>query len=405
MRRLLSFEYFLPIFIFVFSVISGIVINKSVWWEIDKHFSLLSQQFLNRDLALYPINLPQGDFADFHGKQYLFYGPMPSILLLPFVFFFGKNFPQMTISFVSLFVTWIASFIVAKTQTKSKSNAIWLANFFVFGTVLYFSGLVNISAYIVQTVGVAFVMLALAEYLTFKRWFLIGALIAAAGLTRMTLYGVAIFYILELFKNGPEIRKKMLLFAVPILLSLTLLGTYNYKRFRSPFENGYSFNVTNARTPLDVNVEAGFFNLKHIPANLYLLLLKGPDALREPGGGFILKFPYLKVDAWGLGILYTSPLFLYLVNLKRVSFTTNALITTAVLILPSLLYFGLGYSQYGWRYSLDFLPLLYLILLPTFQKGLPAFAKFLIFFGILFNLVYMTSIFGIYPLLGIHLTN
>ena len=69
--------------------------------------------------------------------------------------------------------------------------------------------------------------------------------------------------------------------------------------------------------------------------------------------------------------------------------------------MPSLFYFGIGTSQYGYRYALDFIPLLFLLLLPAFGKTLPNFAKILIVGGMIFNTLYMLSIWDIYPLFNI----
>ena len=90
--------------------------------------------------------------------------------------------------------------------------------------------------------------------------------------------------------------------------------------------------------------------------------------------------------------------FLYLIRLKVTKITILSLITVFILLAPSLFYFGLGFVQFGYRYSTDFLPFLFLCLLPIFKGGLPKFAKFLITIGILFNGFYMLSIWDKYPL-------
>ena len=129
----------------------------------------------------------------------------------------------------------------------------------------------------------------------------------------------------------------------------------------------------------------GLFSLQYVPTNFYSMLLRGPVPVLETGEGFILQYPYLKADGWGMAIWITSPLFFYLFIMKKEKYTLAAVSTLLVLAIPSLLYFGVGFSQFGYRYSLDFLPFLLLILLPTFKNSLPRFAKILIIFGIVFN--------------------
>ncbi len=394
-------SFFWPLLIFLFAIFAGYINYRASWFAIDKHFSLLAKSFISHDLALSPINLPNGDYVNFHAKQYLFFGPMPSILLIPFVFIWGKNFPQLNLSFASLIITYIGIFALTRKFKFTRPDSFWLANFFVFGTVLYFVGLVNISAYIVQAVATAFTVLSLLEYFTKRRWLLIGALLAAAISTRITLLGMTVFYLLEIFRQRQKInlRHTLVLFLLPIFFALSMLGLYNYKRFHSPFESGYNMNVS-ALNKNYYNWNAGFFGPVHIPANLYALLIKAPDPIKMPGAEFVLQFPYLKADGFGMAIWFTSPLFIYLLYSTKKPYTKSALISMAFLILPSLLYWGIGASQFGYRYSLDFLPLLFLLLLSAFGKGLPTFAKVLIFVGIIFDCFYMLSIWNSYPLLS-----
>jgi len=394
-------QYTLPLLILVFAIFSGLIIHRASWFVQDKHFSLLALSFIKNDLFLSPNNFPPGDYVDYFGKQYLFFGPMPSILLMPPVAIWGKNFPQITLSFVSLAITYIAIFLLTRKLKFTKIESIWLANFFVFGTVLYFVGLVNISAYVVQAVGTAIIVLSLLEYFTKRRWLVIGILVSVAGATRITLFGTAIFFVLELLRNRrkPGFPKSMIYLLIPIIFSLAILGIYNFRRFHSFFDTGYTRNVS----VLDknyLNNQLGWFNPVHIPANLYVLLVMAPEPIKKPSVEFALQFPYLKANGMGLAIWFTSPLFLYLLLAKKETYTFPAAIGIIVLLIPSLLYMGIGASQYGYRYSLDFLPLLFLVLLSAFKKGLPSFAKFLIFVGILFNLFLMLSIWNSYPLLS-----
>src|SRR3989344_2176168 len=214
-------KFFFPLLIFIFAVFSGLITYRASWFNVDKHFSLLALSFLKNDLFLEPINLPQGDYADFYAKQYLFYGPMPSIILMPFVFIQGKNFPQMTLSISSLVIVYIAIFFLCRKLKFTKIDSFWLSNFFVFGTVYYFVGLVNISAYVSQAVATAFFVLAIFEYFNKKRWFLIGLAVAAAGASRSILYATSVFFIFEIIRNRKSInwRRSAILFLIPVIFS------------------------------------------------------------------------------------------------------------------------------------------------------------------------------------------
>ncbi len=396
----LNLSIFLPTLLFFFAVLSGLVIYRSASFVQDKHFSLLANSFIHKDLFLNPYGLPNGDYVDFHGRQYLYFGPMPSIILIPFVLVSGKNFPQMTLSVTSLIFTFIGIFLLSRKFKFSKINSFWLANFFVFGTVLYFVGLVNISAYVAQAVAVPFVIFAFLEYFGKRRWFLVGILVAAAGATRITLFGSASFFILEIIRQkNLNWQKSIVYFLIPIIFCISVLGYYNLRRFHSVFDTGYTRNITTLNKEGD-NHAIGFFSIRHLPANLYALLFMGPEPLKQPNLYFVLRFPYLKANGDGLAIWYTSPLFIYLLFAKRKQFTLTIAAAIIVLLLPSILYSGIGTSQYGYRYSLDFIPLIFVILIASFEGKLPKFAKVLIAYGIIFNCFYMLSIWNSYPLLS-----
>jgi hypothetical protein len=73
-----------------------------------------------------------------------------------------------------------------------------------------------------------------------------------------------------------------------------------------------------------------------------------------------------------MSIFITSPCFIYLFTLKlRDKLSLIILSTVTITAIPILLYYGVGFRQFGYRYSLDFLPLLYFLLMRNYyyQKG------------------------------------
>jgi membrane-associated HD superfamily phosphohydrolase len=116
----------------------------------------------------------------------------------------------------------------------------------------------------------------------------------------------------------------------------------------------------------------------------------------------VLDFPYLKANPWGMAIWYTSPLFLFLLfKFKRGKYSISSLLTIIALAIPSFIYFGIGFSQYGYRYASDFLPFLLILLLPSLSNKLSKSAIILISIGVIFNCLYMASLWNSYPLFGI----
>jgi len=401
MRRWI--KLFPPLLIFFFGVLSAMAAYPiALLHSNDQHFLLLAEQFLKGMLYLSPFNLPPGDYVDLLGRQYLYFGPTPSILLMPIVYLFKFKISQGVIGLVCIPIAYILIVHISQKFKYSENDSLWLSNFFIFSSPILFVGLVNISAYQIQVLGLVFVLLAIYEFFHRKRWLLVGLFIALAGFTRLSLYLTSIFFLLEFLKNKIDF-KEIIPFILPIVISILLLSGYNFKRFHSFIETGYKMNVTLNYFPMNANLKFGFFSPNHLPANLYTLFLKGPNPIEHKFGWFILDFPYLKVDPWGLSILITSPLLLFLfTRFKTNSFSRSALITSVILALPSLTYAGIGFSQFGYRYALDFLPFIFLALPPCLGNPISKSAKILIAVGVIFCSLYMTSLWGVYPLFNIY---
>lgn len=99
--------------------------------------------------------------------------------------------------------------------------------------------------------------------------------------------------------------------------------------------------------------------------------------------------PFLKPDGLGMSIFITSPGLLLALRTDWRSRMAIALgLTTVAVILPSLLYYGGGWLQYGYRYALDVIPfVMALVGLAVARSGLPLWGRLLIVVGIAVNLL------------------
>lgn len=391
---------YLFIFLFLLSIFSSylyLTVGQKNW---DKSLVLLSEQFLRHKISL-PISkdLPVGDVADYKNNFYLYFGPFASVLLMPFVAIFGTRFPQYFIGIFSMVVSFIIIYLISRKFKFNKLDSLWLSLFFVFSTVLFSSSVMNISAFQVETLGVPFLLLAIYEYLDKKRSILIGIFLGLAVLTRFTLIFSIIFFFIEFLKKRLTL-KQFTFIIIPFLILCILFGFYNERRFHSFFETGYNYNISLRSFPLSENLKHGSISIAHMPANLYSFLIAPPEPLRGENFSFFLKFPYLKASPWGMAIWYTSPLFLLLFRFKKNKYTLSALLVSIALWVPAIIYYSVGFIQFGYRYALDFLPFLFLLLIPCLSPKLSKTEIILITIGVLFNFVYADSLFGIYPLLG-----
>lgn len=369
----------------------------------DKVLVVLSQQFITGHTVLPIYNLPLRDVSNYFNNYYVYFGPLSSLLLMPFVFFLGEAMPQVSIGIFSMLASFIAIYGISQKFKFSHIDSLWLALFFVFSTVLFSSSVINITAYQVEALGVPFILFALLAYLSKKNGLLIGLFIGLAVMTRFTLMLSVIFFFFEFLQKRFSLRQFLFLL-LPVIFAVLLLGGYNQRRFHSFFETGYNYTISKTDFPIGENFKHGDMSISHVPANLYSFLLMAPEPLfSDEKGGFFLKFPYLKANPWGIAIWFTSPLFLFLLTrFKKGMHTFSSLAATVVLSLPVFLWYSIGYAQFGYRYALDFLPFLFLLLLPTLGTKLSKTAIVLIIIGVLFNCIYIDSLWEIYPLFHIY---
>lgn len=396
-----KYKKILFIILLAFSIVSTyLILITAAKYNWDISLNLLAMQFLKGHISLEPtLDLPVGDISIFNGKYYIFFGPLASILLMPAVAIFGKSFPQVALGIIGLIVSFFAVYSISKSFKFNKIDSLWLSLFFVFSTVLFSTSVINITSYTVEAIGVPLILLALAEYFSKKRPLVIGFFLGLAILTRVTLILAVAFIFIEFLRK--RLTKKQLgLILIPVMVFGVFYGSYNYLRFGSFIETGYGHYIQTPY-PLSKNYDHGEKGLIHLPANLYSFFIKPPDPLLYFKDGFTFKFPYLKADPWGIAIWFTSPLFLLLFRFRRNLYYMPSLITTITIAIPIFTWYSVGFAQFGYRYALDFLPFLFLMLIPSLQPKLSKIAILLIIIGVIFNCVYITSLWDEYPLFGI----
>ena len=264
------------IFLFLFVAISSVLIFVTAAkfnWDIS--LNLLASQFLKGHISLEPnTSLPVGDISIYSGKYYLYFGPLASLILIPFVAIFGISFPQATIGILSLVLSFFAVYYISRKFSFSQIDSLYLSLFFIASTVLLSNSLINITSYLVESLGVPLVLISLVLYFSKnRRSFLIGVFLGLAVMTRVTLILALTFFIVEFVKKRMT-QKDLIKLLIPVIFTCLILGTYNYLRFNNLLESGYNYHMGDPY-PLSKNFEGfGRTNIAHIPANLYAFFLK-----------------------------------------------------------------------------------------------------------------------------------
>jgi len=331
----------------------------------EHQFSFLAQSFLNG--KLYFLSQP-GSWHDavlFGGNYYWPLGPFPSIILMPFVYVFGLMdhfFYQGYLQFFLVVIIFIACFQISRKINYSKSDSIYLAYAFCFSSVFLGVALVPSGWQFAQVVTTLLLFLSILEFFTKKRYWMLGLIMGLVAATRATAGLGIFFFALEIIFSKKYFKikiKDLLKLFIPFGLAIGGLLLYNYFRFGNIFEQGYAYQLLNGE--LERARGYGMFSFSHLLSNIYYSVISMPSPVFKDSTS-VLVYPFIQANPWGMSIFLTSPYLLTIFLLKNGGKISKMLwITVFLIAFPILMYYGIGWYQFGYRYALDFMPFLFLL--------------------------------------------
>lgn len=343
------------------------------------YFSHLAHSFLNGTTEL--LNPPwDHDLSFYNNKAYLYWGPTPAFLLIPFVYLFGVNISDSLYNaIVGAFSTLFIYLILKNLNHKhffsiSDFKLFLLCVFFAFGTV-QFCLAINGGVWFTSQVFSAFYLI-ISLYLLFK--FLkqnsnIHLLFSSIFLG-LAIWGrpTFIFYLpffsaiilISTLKHWRliTVAKKFLILCLILFVIFIAQALYNYQRFGNFLESGYSYHHYGFKFA-ENKEKYGIINPIYIPHNFYYIFINTPKP--------ISTFPYYSFDPEGNSIFTLSPLFFgifliarkkYWLSKEQKIFNFSLLFSIVGIVLFQLCFWGTGWLQFGARYLLDIIPLLILLL-------------------------------------------
>jgi hypothetical protein len=353
-------------------------------------FFYLADAFLHGRLTIPMLGPNDVVFAP-DGGVYVPFGPFPAFVLLPLVAVVGPeqadHWQPIVNAGIAAADVGLAFWLAGRAGVTMIGTRLWLATLLGFSTAIWWvttRGGVWHTGHLIATF---LTLCALIETFGRRRPWLLGLLGGAAFLTRAPLIFALPLYALVVrppasvapwwHPRSWPIRAWLTL-GLAVLPSVAFFLWYDWARFGSPLESGYGL----ATLPdwLAAIRAQGLFSTVHLGMNFDFLFLHLPTP--------IPTFPFFRPDGLGMSILFTSPgLGLALLAPWR-SGLSRALGATAVLVLiPSLLYYGGGWLQYGYRYALDSIPfVLALCALAAARRGLGWGWRLAIAFGVVVNL-------------------
>lgn len=316
---------------------------------IDQHTRQASAWLDGRmDLAEVPRSL---EIAAFEGRSYVSFPPVPSLLEVPLVLFWGQSTPN---AFFGIYVFWAlalaAQYLLLRRRGFDERSAVLASLAFVFGTNLYATCVrANVWSY-GQSLGYCLAVLGLAFVLQNEAGrqalgYLLLAL--AVGCRPLLALLFPLFLALDHRTTPRPLAAcvgSLLLGAGPVALAL---AAYNLARFGSPLEFGHAY------LPWAQTLPEGIFSLSYLPENAYHAFLRLPT--------WAADWPHLRFDALGTAFWINNAIVVIAAfGLLRRSMdpwvrgaAAFALVGIAVSVLS---YEGGGAMQFGFRFVLDTMP-------------------------------------------------
>jgi hypothetical protein len=328
-------------------------------------------------------------------RVYVPFAPFPAFVLAPLVALVG---PQAAVAWEPVVNCLLATAglallwrLAGRLGVASAGDRCWLVILFGFSTATWWVTLRGGVWHTGQLVASILTFLGLLEAFGRRRPLVLGLLAGAAFSTRATLLAALPYWgwraLPDRVRAGLPARlvpaarvalRRGAWLALGFAPALAFALWYNAARFGNPFESGYGLAALPAF--LEARRQLGVFSPAHLSMNLeYFVWHLGRS---------ISAFPWFKPDGLGMSVLLTSPGLLLAVRADWRRRETIALGLTALLVLvPSLLYYGGGWWQFGYRYALDCFPfVLALCAMAAARHGIGRGWKLLILFGVAVNL-------------------
>ena len=310
--------------------------------------------------------------------------PFPTVVLLPLVLLFGSAANDVVATAIlgalapALFLMILRRLRERGLSTKSPRDELWLTVLLAFGSVLFFSAVQGRVWYTAHVIAVDLSLLYVWAAIDADRPLLAGTCLGLAVLTRGQLLFMFPFFVAEMWRTGRRDKlHRWVAFATPLVVLAAFAMWHNYARFGDPLEFGYNYLAVRQQSDIE---RFGLFSPHYLSRNLVAAFLLVPEVSGQA--------PYIHISGHGLAMWVTTPPLLLLLTFRpRGGFHRGLWISAASVAVWSLFYQNTGWVQFGYRFSLDYLVFLILLLavdarqLTSIARGLIVIAVAINFFG------------------------
>jgi hypothetical protein len=333
-----------------------------------------------------------------HVTAYVSFPPFPAVVMLPQVALFGRGandtLPTVLLAAAILPLAFLVlrRLAAAGLAPRTPGDQLWLVATLAFGTVFFSIACQGKVWFTAHVIGVALALVYTWASIEARHPIVAGVALGLAAITRPPMAFMFPLIVLEAWRMagglarwrqaGPE-RAAMIRglvrtgakLAVPVIAIAAVAMVLNQLRFGSPTEFGHSY--------LDVRQQAqiekyGLFSYHYLSRNLAVAFTLLPELTD--------KSPGVVISGHGLAMWFTTPILLALLWPRSPSAIHRALwLTVAVVAIPIFCYQNSGWYQFGYRFSLDYMPFL-VVLLAVGGRPFGRIARGLMVLGIAINL-------------------
>ncbi len=332
-------------------------------------------------------DVPWQELVPFEGRHYIVPPPFPAVLILPVVAIFGLSTNQTLISIFLGSLNVSLAFLAARAISKNRGIQVWTAAMFGFGTIHWWVATAGGVWMFSHTVSATLLFIAILLTLYRSHPFYTGAALGASYWTRLpTILSFPFFvtmYSDQWFSQGQDrsfydrIRLKPVIWlGAGAGIFILLNSIYNLLRFHTPFDISYYLIPGILEEPW---YQKGIFDITYIPRHLKIIFWELPK--------FTGEFPYFRPSWNGMAIWITTPAFIYSFFAGiRNRLAIGCWLSIVLIALVNFCHGTWGFSQFGYRFAMDFYPFLFLLTVKGIGPDIRWHHKILILIGILVNL-------------------